>query len=354
MLSRLFGLFSADMGVDLGTSRTRVCLRGQGIVVDEPTVVAVKKGTGEVLLGGDAVGSIAKEMCGRTPQSIDVVRPLRGGVVADFDMTEALLAYFIRKGHRRRRWIHPRLVMNVPSGVTAVEKRAVFNAAERAGARSVFLVEAPRAAGLGAGLPIHEAKASMIVDMGGGTTDVSILSLGDVVIADSVRVAGDAMNEAVVDYLRHSYNILVGGNTAEALKIRIGTALPAAEAELDGDDRVVVAGRDLMAGVPRSVTVTAGEVREALAGPIGEILDLLRKVLERTGPELAGDLLERGLTLCGGSVQLRGLDALIEEVSGLSVRVADEPHQTVARGISIFLDHLDEFRSILETGDDDL
>ena len=354
VMSKLFGIVSTDMGIDLGTSNTRVCLRGRGVVIHEPSVVAVKRGTTEVLLGGNAVGRTAKEMLGRTPLSIDVVQPLKGGVVADFDMTEALLSYFIRRVHNRKRWFGPRVVINVPSGITAVEKRAVFNATERAGARKVYLVEEPRAAGLGAGLPIHTAQASMVVDIGGGTTDVAVLSLGDVVLSASIRVAGDAMNEAIVQYLRRNYNVLIGANTAEEIKVRIGSALFIPDDELEGGGVLEVKGRDLLAGVPRAVAVTAGEVREALQDPVDRIVELVRETLEQIGPELSGDLLERGMTLCGGGVLLRGFADLIEEETGLPVRVADDPLGTVARGTGIFLDHLDEFAAILECAEDEL
>lgn len=354
VISKLFGIVSSDVGIDLGTSNTRVCLRERGVVLNEPTVVAVKRGTGEVLLGGNAVGRTAKDMLGRTPLSIDVIQPLKGGVVADFDMTEALLSYFIRRVHQRKRWFGPRVVINVPSGITAVEKRAVFNATERAGARKVFLVEEPRAAGLGAGLPLHTAKASMIVDVGGGTTDVSVLSLGDVVLSSSLRTAGDAMNEAIVQYLRRNYNILIGANAAEKIKTRIGSACRLLDDDLPGGGVMEVKGRDLLAGVPRALTVTADEVREALQEPVGRIIELIRTTLEQTGPELSGDLLERGMTLCGGGVLLRGFAELVEEETGLPVRIADDPLGTVARGTGIFLDHLDDFAPILENAEDEL
>lgn len=346
------------MGVDLGTANTRVCVQGKGVVFNEPSVVAVKKGTHEVLLGGGAVGRAAKEMLGRTPLSIDVVRPLKDGVVADFDMTEALLAYFIRRVQSRRRWrrrwLGPRIVINVPSGITAVEKRAVFNATERAGARKVYLVEEPRAAGLGAGLPIHEARASMIVDIGGGTTDIAVLSLGDVVVSAGIKVAGDAMNEAIVQFLHRDYNILVGQNTAEEIKIRVGSACDGYDEEMPDGGVMEVKGRDLLAGVPRAITVTAAEVREAISGPVAQIVELIRTTLEKTGPELSGDLLDRGMTLCGGGVLLRGLARVVHEETGLPVRVADDPMGTVVRGTGVFLEHLDEFKSILESAEDEL
>jgi rod shape-determining protein MreB len=337
------------MALDLGTSNTQVCLRDRGIVLSVPSFVAVKKGTNQILLDGTLIGESAKKMVDRTPTSIDVIQPLKDGVIADFEMTEALLTYFIQRVHNRKRWISPRLLINVPSGITAVEKRAVFNAAERAGARKVLLVEEPRAAGLGAGLPIHEPQASMIVDIGGGTTDIAVLSLGDVVIGDSLKVAGDAMDAAIIQYLRQSYNILVGANTAEAIKMKIGSACPAGE-----EEAVVIKGRDLLAGVPRAITITSEEVREALEEPVYRIVEAIRTTLERTGPELSGDLLERGLTLCGGGALLHGLGDVIEDETGLPVSIPEDPLTTVARGTGIFLDYLDEFTAILESAEDDL
>jgi rod shape-determining protein MreB len=312
-------------------------------------VVAVKKGTHEVLLGGRAIGRAAKEMLGRTPLSIDAARPLRDGVIADFDMTEAMLSYIFDKTLNGRRWLRPRLLITVPTGITAIEKRAIFNAAERAGARRVYLLEAPRAAGLGAGVPIHEARAHMIVDIGGGTTDIAILSLADVVISISLRVAGDAMDEAIIKHMKKSYNILIGPNTAEEIKINLGSAIPL------GEERTqTVKGRDMIAGLPRAITVTSEEIREALSGPVGRIVEAVHGSLEKTGPELSGDLLESGMVLCGGSVLLRGLPALLQEETGLPVRLAEDPIAAVARGTAVFLDRLDEFKYILESGDDEL
>jgi len=348
----VFSVLSTDMGIDLGTSNTRVCVRGRGIVVDEPSVVAVKKGTSEVLVGG--VGERAKRMLGRTPLSIEVVRPLEGGVVSDFDMTGALLGHFIRQAGERRRFLSPRIVMNVPTGINAVEKRAIFNAADRAGARRVFLVEEPRAAGLGAGLPIHEAKACMVVDIGGGTTDVSILSLGDVVLSATTKIAGDAMDEAIVKYIQRNYNVLIGANTAEEIKVAIGSVGLDEHGRDWRGESVEVKGRDLIAGVPRAVTILGEEVREALREPVGQIVDLVRTTLERTGPELSGDLLERGMMLCGGGVLLRGLPEVLREETGLAVKVAPDPAQTVVRGTGVFLEYLDRFAPILESAEDDL
>ncbi|HVR76609.1 MAG TPA: rod shape-determining protein [Planctomycetota bacterium] len=347
--SRLVGGFSTDLGIDLGTTHTHICVRGQGIVLSEPSVVAVKKGTKQVLCHGTAVGRMAKDMIGRTPLSIDAIRPLRDGVVADFDMTEALLSYFLDRVRAGRRWFSPRLVIAVPTGINAIEKRAIFNAAERAGARKVFLLEEPRAAGLGAGLPIHEARAHMIVDIGGGTTDISILSLADVVVSTSLKVAGDAMDEAIINHVRKNFNNLVGSSTAEEIKIALGSACRMGE-----ESKMTVSGRDLIAGLPRAVTITSEDVREALSEPVRQIVDAIRTILEKTGPELSGDLVQNGMTLCGGGVLLSGLPQLIEEETGLEVHVADDPLTTVARGTALFIECLDELKEILESGDDDL
>ncbi len=350
--SKLPVFLSADLSFDLGTTNTHVCIQGEGLVLSEPSVIAVKKGTSVVLCGGAAVGRLAKEMIGRTPLSIDAIRPLREGVVADFDMTEALIAYFIRKAQRGRTWFgrrSPRVIIAVPAGINAIEKRAVFNAAERAGARKVYLVEEPRAAGLGAGVPIHEARAHMIVDVGGGTTDISILSLADVVVSTSIKAAGDAMDDAIVQHVRRNCNNLIGPNTAEEIKIQLGSAC-----RLGEERSMTVSGRDLIAGLPRAVTVTSEDVREALSDPVRQIVEAIRGALEKTGPELSGDLVENGMLLCGGGVLLRGLPEVIQEETGLRVEVADDPVRTVARGTAVFLDRLDELKEILESADDDL
>ena len=349
VLSKLVGMFSTDMGIDLGTANTLVCVQGRGIVLSEPSVVAVKKGTNKVLLDGNAVGQAAKEMWGRTPGSIEAIRPLKDGVIADFDITEAMLTYFIRKIHNRRRWFSPRVVIAIPSGITEVEKRAVFNSAERAGARKVYLIEEPRAAGLGAGLPIHEPCGNMVVDVGGGTTEIAVISLADVVVSTSLRVAGDDMDEAIIQHMKKNYNILIGENTAERIKIQIGSAYP-----LEEEYTMEVKGRDLIAGLPRAVTVSSEEIREALKEPVTQIVDSIRGTLEKTGPELSADLVERGMTLCGGGVLLRGFDKLVHEECGLPVHFADDPLTAVARGTGIFLERLDEFKSILESAEDEL
>ena len=338
IVDKLFGLISTDQGV-----------RGQGVVLCEPSVVAVRAGTNQVLLNGNAVGTVAKEMIGRTPGTIESVRPLKDGVIADFDVTEALLNYFITKVHNRKRFFSPRVVIAIPSGITAVEKRAVYNSAERAGARRVYLVEEPKAAGLGVGLPIEEPLANMVVDIGGGTTEIAVLSLADVVTSVSLRVAGDHMDEAIIQYMKKTYNILLGDLTAERVKIAIGSAYPLPE-----EKTLEVRGRDLIGGLPRSVTITSEEIREGLKEPITTIVEGVKETLEKTDPELSSDLVDRGMVLCGGGVLLRGLDQLLREETGLPVRVAEDPMTCVARGTAVFLEKLDQYSSVLDTIEDDL
>jgi len=344
LINKVVGLFSLDLGIDLGTANTLVCVRGRGIVLNEPSVVAVKKGTNSVLLEGNAVGHTAKVMLGKAPGPIDVIRPMKDGVIADFDIAEAMLTYFIKKAHNRKRWFSPRVLIAIPSGITPVEKRAVFNAAERAGSRKVYLVEEPRAAALGAGLPIHEPAGNMIVDVGGGTTEIAVISLADVVTSTSLRVAGDAMDEAISQHMRRNYNILIGDNTAERIKIQIGSAYP-----LEEEYTMVVRGRDLIAGLPRAVTVNSEEIREALREPVQAIVHAVRATLEKTPPELSADLVERGMVLCGGGVLLRGLDKVINEETGLPVYFAEDPLTCVARGTGMFLEQFEQFEPILET-----
>ncbi|MBN2560146.1 MAG: rod shape-determining protein [Phycisphaerae bacterium] len=340
-------MFSVDMGIDLGTCNTLVCVKGEGIVLNEPSVVAVRKGTNQVLQGGNAVGLVAKEMLGKTPGSITAVRPLKDGVIADFDITEAMLGYFIRKVHGGRRAIRPRVVIAVPSGITAVEKRAVYGSAERAGARRVYLVEEPMAAGIGSGLPIAEARASMIVDIGGGTTEVAIMSLADISASQSIRVAGDDMDEAIISHMKRTYNMQIGPQTAEMLKIEVGSAA-CLEEELTMDVR----GRDMISGLPRKTVVTSEEIREALREPISQILDAVTHTLEQCEPELAADLVDIGIHLCGGGALLRGLDTVMAEATGLGVRVVDDPLSCVARGTSVYLENLSEWRDTLESDHD--
>ena len=336
------------MGIDLGTCNTLVCVRGQGIVLDEPSVVAVKRGTNRVLNNGNAVGVSAKEMLGKTPGSITAIRPLKDGVISDFEITEAMLSYFIRKVSGKGRVIGPRVVIAVPSGITAVEKRAVLDSAERAGARRVYLVEEPMAAGIGAGMPIVEPTASMVVDIGGGTTEVATMSLGDIATCESVRVAGDDLDEAIIHYMKKNYNLTIGEQTAERVKIEIGSASP-----MKKETTIDVRGRDNVNGLPRKTTVTSEEIREAPNEPIQAIIDVVTRTLERAEPELAADLVDNGITLAGGGALLRGIDVVISEATGLDVRIAEDPLTCVARGTSIYLDNLELWKATLESDMDD-
>ncbi|QOJ18348.1 MAG: rod shape-determining protein [Phycisphaeraceae bacterium] len=348
-LDSLLGWFSVDMGIDLGTCNTLVCVRGEGIVLNEPSVVAVRRGTNKVLNNGNAVGWAAKEMLGKTPGSISAIRPLKDGVISDFEITEAMLSYFIRKVNGRGRLFGPRVVISIPSGITAVEKRAVLDSAERAGARRVYLVEEPMAAGIGAGLPIVEPTASMIVDIGGGTTEVAIMSLGDIAQCESVRVAGDDMDEAIIKYMKATYNLTVGEQTAERIKIEIGSAAPVGEPMT-----MDVRGRDMIAGLPRKTVVTSDEIREALQEPVQSIIEAVLRTLERAEPELAADLVENGITLAGGGALLRGIDVVISNATGLDVRIADDPLTCVARGTAIYLENLEEWKATMESDLDEV
>tara|TARA_Y100001933_G_scaffold112295_1_gene112526 strand:+ start:328 stop:1377 length:1050 start_codon:yes stop_codon:yes gene_type:complete len=340
---RLSQLFTVDMGIDLGTCNTLVAVRGQGIVLNEPSVVAVKKGTNQVLKNGQAVGWVAKEMLGKTPGSITAVRPLKDGVISDFEITEAMLNYFITKVTGRMRWIGPRVVISIPSGITAVEKRAVFDSADRAGASRTFLLEEPIAAAIGAGLPFAEPTASMIVDIGGGTTEVAIMSLADIATCQSVRVAGDDMDEAIISHMKRTYNLMIGEQTAERIKIEIGSAAPVGE-----DTSMEVRGRDMISGLPRKTVITSGEIREALQEPVGAIIDAVTSTLEKAEPELAADLVENGIALAGGGSLLRGLPIVLQKATGLEVRMADDPLTCVARGTAIYLENIEEWKQTLE------
>ena len=344
----LLGWFSVDMGIDLGTCNTLVCVRNEGIVLNEPSVVAVRRGTNRVLNNGNAVGWSAKEMLGKTPGSISAIRPLKDGVISDFEITEAMLSYFIRKVNGRSRVIGPRVVIAVPSGITAVEKRAVLDSAERAGARRVYLVEEPMAAGIGAGLPIVEPTASMIVDIGGGTTEVAIMSLADIASCESIRVAGDDMDEAIISHMKKTYNMTIGEQSVERVKIEIGSAAP-----VDEPATMDVRGRDMVSGLPRKTVVTSEEIREALQEPIAAIIEAVTRTLERAEPELAADLVDNGITLVGGGALLRGIDVLFSNATGLDVKVADEPMTCVARGTSIYLENLEEWKATMESDMDE-
>jgi len=346
-LDSLLGWFSVDMGIDLGTCNTLVAVRGEGIVLNEPSVVAVKKGTNQVLDNGNAVGWMAKEMLGKTPGNITAIRPLKDGVISDFEITEAMLGYFIRKVNGRSRMFGPRVVISVPSGITAVEKRAVFDSAERAGARKIYLIEEPVAAAIGAGLPFAEPTASMIVDIGGGTTEVAIMSLAGIAACESVRVAGDDMDEAIISHLKKTYNLMVGEQTAERIKIEIGSAAPVEE-----DRSIEVRGRDMISGLPRKMVITSEEIRDALQEPISTIVETVTRTLERAEPELAADLVDNGIVLAGGGALLRGCDTVLANSTGLEVRIAEDPLTCVARGTAIFLEDLDRLKKVLP--DDDM
>ncbi len=343
-LDRFIGLLSIDMGIDLGTCNTLVAVRGEGIVLNEPSVVAVWKGTNKVLKNGQAVGWMAKEMLGKTPGTISAIRPLKDGVISDFEITEAMLAYFIRKVTGRNRLVKPRVVISVPSGITAVEERAVLDSADRAGARRTYLVQEPIAAAIGAGLPFSEPTASAIVDIGGGTTEVAIMSLADIAVCESVRVAGDDFDEAIIKHMRSTYNLMVGEQTSERIKIDIGSAAPVGE-----ETSMEVRGRDMISGLPRKTVITSEEIREALQEPIGQIIDTVTKTLERAEPELAADLVDNGITLAGGGALLRGMDVVLQNATGLDVRIADDPLTCVARGTAIYLENLEELKGALKS-----
>lgn len=349
MLHRLFSYFGSDLAVDLGTANTLISVVGEGLVLDEPSVVAVRQDTGRVLSGGCAVGHLAKQMQGRTPESISVVRPLADGVITDFELCEAMLRYFLRKaqppGLRRK----PRVLVAVPGCITPVEKRAVFNSVQRAGARQVWLLSEAKAAAIGVGLPIAEPVASMVVDIGGGTTETAIISLADTVAARSIRTGGDEMDQAIVGYLRRHYSLRIGLPAAERLRIELGSAYPLEEEQVRE-----VSGLDTISGLPRKATVTSEEIRQALGDPLEAILEAIKTTLDRCTPDLAADLIAGGLVLCGGGSLLRRIDRFISEQTGLPVRVAAEPLTVVVGGMLICLEHLDQWRPTLESSDDDV
>ncbi|MFH1847887.1 MAG: rod shape-determining protein [Candidatus Omnitrophota bacterium] len=333
----LFGFFPYDMGIDLGTASTLVFIKGQGIVLCEPSVVAIQKGTNNVL----AVGEEAKRMLGRTPGNIVAIRPMRDGVIADFEISESMLRYFIRKVHKSTYFVRPRMVIAIPSGITEVEKRAVKDSALHAGAREVYMVEEPVAAAIGVGLPIQEPAGNMIIDIGGGTTEIAVISLAGTVFSRSIRIGGDEMDEAIIEYLKKTYNLMIGERTAEDIKMKIGSAYPLGE-ELTMEVR----GRDLVAGLPKMITVSSEEIREALADPVSQILESVRITLERTPPELSADLIERGIVMAGGGSLLRGLDRLVQEETGLPVHVAEDPLTAVALGTGKVLSEIKYLRRV--------
>ncbi len=333
MFNKLLSFFSSDIGIDLGTANTLVFVKDRGIVIREPSVVAIQEGTKRIL----AVGNEAKRMLGRTPGNIVAIRPMKSGVIADFGITEEMIRYFINKVHSAK-LVKPRVIVAVPSDITEVEKRAVQESAKHAGAREVFLIEEPMAAAIGVGLPVSEPAGNMIVDIGGGTCEVALISLAGIVYARSVRVGGDAMDECIVQYMRRVYNLMIGERTAEEIKITIGSAY--APADKDEEQTLDVKGRDLVAGLPKTLTVTSEEIRDALQEPVSAIVDAVRITLEKCPPELASDLVDRGLVLAGGGAMLRGLDKLIASQTGLPVTLADDPLTAVAEGTGVVLNEL--------------
>lgn len=339
MLDKFLGMFSQDIAIDLGTANTLVHTRGRGIVLNEPSVVAITKAPHRRVV---AVGRDAKDMLGKTPGNIEAIRPMREGVIADFAVTEAMLKYFIQKAHQRKYGIRSRLVISIPAGITDVETKAVREAALSAGVREVNLIEQPMAAAVGAGLPVLDARGSMIIDIGGGTSDVAVISLGGMVTYKTLKVAGDRMDEAIIQYVRRRANILIGERTAEAIKINIGNAHKTCEAK-----DMEVKGRDLISGVPKSITITGVDVREALNDTVHHIVEAAKSVLERTPPELSADLAERGIVLAGGGASLAGLDLVLREETGIPVFVAEEPLLAVVNGVGMVLDDLDRYRGLL-------
>ncbi len=342
MFSRLLGMLSADMAIDLGTSNTLVYVKGRGIVLNEPSVVAIAnvKGRQQVL----AVGDEAKMMLGRTPGNIEAIRPLRDGVIADFEIAEEMIKHFIRKVHHRRSFASPQVIVCVPSGSTAVERRAIQESAESAGARRVFLIEEPMAAAIGAGLPVTEATGSMVVDIGGGTTEVAVLSLGGTVFSRSVRVGGDKMDESIIAYIRRNHNLLVGESSAERIKKEIGSACPPA----DGEGRMMeIKGRDLMNGVPKELMMSERQVAESLAEPVSAIIEAVKVALEHTAPELAADIVDKGIILTGGGALLSNIDFVLRHSTGLPVSIADEPLSCVVLGTGRALEEMKTLKNVL-------
>ena len=342
MLSSLFGMMSADMAIDLGTANTLVYVKGRGVVLNEPSVVAFTVEHGRKTV--KAVGAEAKQMLGKTPGHMEAIRPMRDGVIADFEVAEEMIKHFIQKVHNRRSFVNPQVVVCVPSGATPVERRAIHESALAAGARRVYLIDEPMAAAIGAGLPIQEASGSMVVDIGGGTTEVAVLSLGGIVYARSVRVGGDKMDEAIINYLRRTSNLLLGETSAERIKTEIGSATP----PQSGDGlSMVVKGRDLMKGVPREIRVTEAMVADALSEPVEQIVDAVKVALEATPPELAADIVDKGIVLTGGGALLRNLDAALRERTGLPVTIADDPLSCVVLGSGKALENLNANKAIL-------
>jgi len=331
-------MFIRDIGIDLGTANTLVHMKGKGIVLREPSVVAINNNTGEVL----SVGLDAKNMIGRTPGNITAIRPMKDGVIANFQITQGMLRYFIRKAIGNNRIIRPRVVVCVPSGVTEVEKRAVIDATLQAGAKEAYLIEEPMAAAIGAGLPVEEPTGSMVVDIGGGTSEVAVISLGGIVVSRSLRVAGDELDDAIVHYVKKEYNLMVGERTAEDIKIKVGSAYPVID-----EQKYSISGRDLVTGLPRELLITSGEIREALSETVNAIVDSIRYTLEKTPPELAADVMEKGIMLTGGGALLKGLDKLIYEETGIPVNIAEHPLDCVAMGTGMVLEELEMLKHVL-------
>lgn len=329
MFKSILGHFAKDMGIDLGTANTLVYVKGKGVVLQEPTVVAIEKETNNIF----AVGSEAKQMVGRTPGNIVAIRPMKDGVIADFDVTEKMLRYFITKVGKNVGILSPRVIIGVPSGVTEVEKRAVIEAGLQAGAREVYLIEEPMAAAIGAGLQVEEPFGNLIVDIGGGTTEVAVISLGGIVSSRSIRVAGDEMNEAIAHFVKRNYNLMIGERTAEDIKKEIGSAYPDSQAQV-----MEVRGRDLLTGLPKTITVSEQEIQEALSEPVSNIVEAVKLTLERTPPELAADILDKGIVMAGGGSLLRGIDRLLSEETGMPVQIAEDPLTCVAKGTGIALE----------------
>jgi rod shape-determining protein MreB len=337
LASDIFGWFSNDLAIDLGTATTLVYVRGRGIVLNEPSVVAIEKKTEKVL----AVGTEAKKMLGRTPGNIMAIRPMKEGVIADFEMAEKMLRHFITKAHNRSTFVRPRIIIGVPSRITQVEQRAVRDSAELAGAREVYLIEEPVAAAIGAGLPITEPSGNMVVDIGGGTTDIAVLSLGGIVYSESVKVAGDRMDDAIMNYVKKKYNLLIGDHMAERVKVEIGSAYPFEEKKT-----MMVKGRDLISGIPRTLVLDDSEIREALYEPISTIVNAIKVALENTPPELAGDIIDCGIVLTGGGSMLWGMDTRLREETGLPIITVDDPLTSVVLGVGKILDELDLLRKV--------
>ncbi|MCE5193950.1 MAG: rod shape-determining protein [Nitrospiraceae bacterium] len=336
--NNVLGWFSNDLAIDLGTANTLVFAKGKGIVCDEPSVVVIRKDTKKTI----AVGVDAKKMLGKTPSNIMAIRPMKDGVIADFDATGEMLKYFIAKVHNRHSFVSPRVIIGVPSGITQVEQRAVKDAAQASGAREVYLIEEPMAAAIGVGLPIGEPSGNMIVDVGGGTTDIAVISLEGIVYSKAVRVGGDKMDESIISYMKRRYNLMIGDRTAEQIKMEIGSAFPSS-----GETRETeIKGRDIITGIPKTILITEDEIREALSEPVTIIMDTIKVSLENTPPELAADIVDRGIVLAGGGALLKGLDLLIKEETGLPVIVADDPLTAVVRGCGKMLDEIELLKKI--------